>query len=491
MGDILKLLKDPFGPYPEEDILSDDVRRLPLKSFYMESGGAPIGFDETEFVTTPPSTSRIALEPTEFYGLLKIESLNWLSPQGKEWLQLDLQERDLELNPQRTASRLTLSSIYGERRNEGSRLLVQIYGVKAQSARFMTHPTPKNLIIYSRRRRMYNILSLDVGTFQKSRNFLERYRLWALIEKITKTNPTIRREQRTIDHLVESYLMQLRSPDHRQRQNFFKIPTDAEARRPRKRFLRHVSRAELRGFFAAHADWLLAQHLASSSNQVKILDVAKLISFCSKVQRARQHARQRNVAWGFPYGDAPPVGLFDLWRFGGDRAFWSKKIENARKPKLKNSQPPKMPSPMASMNSRRQAEYRYDSDFSEASTSAYSDPISEGDALAGASIPAFYLQRPVIPAGRFEWQCPGCSYTIDFLALTDENTKVLSPVDAQHLRRRTWKSLRDEDVETLFFAMVDDHYAVHRSARQLPHMPRRERTRSPHVKVEEADFVTR
>jgi len=92
-------------------------------------------FDETEFIVPPPKTSRIVNECPEFYGTLEIEKLEWLSPQGQEWLQLDLRARDSILHP---SSNLTLSRLYGKQANEGLRLLVQVHDIKNMSARFMS-----------------------------------------------------------------------------------------------------------------------------------------------------------------------------------------------------------------------------------------------------------------------------------------------------------------------------------------------------------------
>jgi len=47
MPGIRKLLELPFGPYPVDEILSDNFKKgsiLNLKSLHMECGGLPIGF---------------------------------------------------------------------------------------------------------------------------------------------------------------------------------------------------------------------------------------------------------------------------------------------------------------------------------------------------------------------------------------------------------------------------------------------------------------
>ncbi|KAF5370224.1 hypothetical protein D9615_010088 [Tricholomella constricta] len=509
MPGIRKLLELPFGPYPEDEILGEKFKKgtiLILKSFHMECGRSPIGFDETEFIVSPPPTSRIAREATEFYGILEIEKLEWLSPQGKEWLQRDLRQRDVKIHSQLSASGLTLSTLYGNNKGEGLKLSVWIQGVKSMSARFMTERHPCSLIIHSKNNwyggilksiivelnfrsdRMYDVRSLDVRTFKTSQNFLARYRLWALIDEIIMTDPDQTAvEKRTIDWLVNNYLHRFKERDINR--GFFTLSC-CDERMTRQRFLRHVPRAEVVGLFAAHADWLLAQQLAPNTGTLRKVNIRKWIKFCAQVATARLEASNENSPWGLPYGGIPSEDVLDLSRFGQTKKFWDNKIKNALK---KSNSRPKPASNQALPNNdrrsttkRRQPEFIYDSDFSEVSTSACSDSSDDEHLTSAESVPAFCLQPPTIPIGRFEWQCPGCNYIIDFLDLSEENTQALSSADARHLNEKSWKSVRDERVQRAFFVMVSDHYTACHSSRNPCAMPLRKiRNKFPKVKVEE------
>ncbi|KAF8078631.1 hypothetical protein FPV67DRAFT_1465886 [Lyophyllum atratum] len=440
-------------------------------------------FDETEFIVPPSRTSRIVNECPEFYGTLEIEKLEWLSPQGQEWLQLDLRARDSILHP---SSNLTLSKLYGKQPNEGSRLLVQVHDIKNMSARFMTDSHPLSLIIHSRDR-MYNVLSLDVGTFQASQNFLARYRLWALIDHIIRTDPAKTPvEERTIHWLVNSCLLYFKNHNSHHDPSSFNVSNDAERTRSKQRFLRHIPRAELIGIFAAHADWLLAQQLAAPSAHTK-LNLVKWISFCKRVSRARHQAKRRNISWGLPYGGTASEDL-DLSRFGEDSQFWDNKLRNAQKPKPKSKRVRKLTPPLENKSvahKRRQPEFIYDSDFSEASTSGYSDATDEDSTFEDFDVHILHSQPPILPVGRFEWQCPDCNYTIDLLNLSKENLEVLPHDVAQRLQEMSWKSVRDGDIQTSFFTMVRGH---HCTVQQVPRqMPQRKKKKIG-VKLEDQDI---
>ena len=195
---------------------------------------------------------------------------------------------------------------------------------------------------YDNPSRTYNIQSLDVATFEKSQNYLTRYRLWALIDEIINTDlqhtPV---KHRTIDWLVDSYLSRFRRRDTFRRlipdpQRDEDVGEDGTTATPR--FLRHVPRAEMYGLFAAHAEWILAQQLASTSNAVRKLHIPSWVTFCRKVKVAKRAARGKNFRWGLPCGvdsDEDDDADLDLSHFGQTREFWDRRIKLAtiKKPK--------------------------------------------------------------------------------------------------------------------------------------------------------------
>jgi len=107
--------------------------------------------DESEIY----QTTRESKYPVIFYGILEIKTLRWLSPIGRKWLEIDLQERDIakrmhgSLKP---VSSLTLAGLYGEQadgapaagdvfgKGKKSNLTIKVWirGVKNMSALFLT-----------------------------------------------------------------------------------------------------------------------------------------------------------------------------------------------------------------------------------------------------------------------------------------------------------------------------------------------------------------
>lgn len=128
-------------------------------------------------------------------------------------------------------------------------------------------------------------------------------------------------EKRTIDWLVDRYLIRL------QKNNSGRFP-------------RHVSRAEVIGIFAAHADWILAQHLATAAKTVQKLNIQKWIFFCREVQSARFSASQESVSLGWGSSENGMIGedIFNLSRFGIIVGGWDKKLSSALKKRPKKSE---------------------------------------------------------------------------------------------------------------------------------------------------------
>jgi hypothetical protein len=96
-------------------------------------------FDKTEFIGKPPEGSIGARnEKVVFFGILTIDSLEWLSERGFEYLQQDLREYDETKHLQHNQSGLTLQTLYGDKTWKGSRLRVMIACDKTLLAHFLT-----------------------------------------------------------------------------------------------------------------------------------------------------------------------------------------------------------------------------------------------------------------------------------------------------------------------------------------------------------------
>ena len=129
------LLKEPFGPYPDELILQNhDTHTLQLTSVRLqfEGGKGAIGLDDTEWPTKP-------IPIVYFFGIIEIDKLNWLSEQGLGYLQTDLIQRDLEMSGKVASRPLQLASLYPMFNGKLSNLRMRVWvrGKKAVSANFM------------------------------------------------------------------------------------------------------------------------------------------------------------------------------------------------------------------------------------------------------------------------------------------------------------------------------------------------------------------
>lgn len=194
---------------------------------------------------------------------------------------------------------------------------------------------------------MFEILSLDVGTYEKSQNFLSRYRLWTLIRAIVDTDPEqTPLERRTIDYFVDQYLARFRESERHHRLIFDSIndtDVDALGNTKKPRYLRHVPRSEVIGVFASQAEWLLAHQLAPSGRQHWRTSIREWISFCRRAKHARREARLDRVRWGTEYAvdsdadDDDDDSDLDLSKFGETPEFWAKKLKLAlaQKPRAK------------------------------------------------------------------------------------------------------------------------------------------------------------
>ena len=70
--------------------------------------------------------------------MLEILDLDWLSEQGLAYLERDFQEYDEKIHLSHSLSRLTLRSLYGQRKGEGSHLKIRIKCNKHLLAHFLT-----------------------------------------------------------------------------------------------------------------------------------------------------------------------------------------------------------------------------------------------------------------------------------------------------------------------------------------------------------------
>ncbi|CAA7260044.1 unnamed protein product [Cyclocybe aegerita] len=459
-----------YGPYPEDIILKDNYPRagvtLAIRELQMYRDNRPVGFDDTELIGNPPAGSVV------FFGVFEISSLDCLSELGLKFLQEDLRKYDEKIHLAHAVSGLTLGALYGHRKGEGSRIKVRIQCRKVLLANFLTTNTdPEKLIIYSefadRSRRRFWVQSLHVSTYRSSRNFFDRYRLRALIEDLIRTDrQKTPLEGRNIDWLVRQYLETIH-PRDKDNRIIYDPPPDIDAS-SEPRHLRHLPHAAVRGYFASHAEWLLAHQIASASKSVKLLDIPQWIHFCREVRQDALEAKKNGVRWGLPHGEeseltGPHNLARSLARFGFDAKYWAKRLKIAHK-NQENSKKAGKARPSPEIDQREDIaatgsgwNMQYDSDFSEASTPEATD--SEGDVptFPTSRIPAFCFQQPQLPSGRFTWHCPGCHYSINLLDLSPSDLDVVPMELKRGLLTQNW-TMNESNVREALNLMVSYHY---------------------------------
>ncbi|KDR83945.1 hypothetical protein GALMADRAFT_236453 [Galerina marginata CBS 339.88] len=475
---VSRLLAHVYGPYPDHIILKDDFPRpgvkLAMTALQLNFSGNRqiIGFDETEYITNPPEGSRLAQNPeVVFFGIIEIEDLEWLSEQGLAYLERDFRDYDQKIHLAHCQTALTIKSYFRNRKSNGPRLKVQLCCRKTLLAHFLTSKNdPEKLLIYSQfeqMKRTYWVKSLHVAAYAASRNFFDRYRLRALVVELMETDPDkTPLEGRNIDWVLRRYFDTIRPRDRENRiiaDETLELDVAAEPRH-----LRHIPSAEIRGYFAAHSEWLLAHLIARQQGSANLLNVRQWLAFCREARQDANAAQQHHVRWGVPHGQQLNLnGSHSLARrlaqFGETEHFWANRLKSLQQKKTHKKRQQMSPEIELPHNTVPEViRFQYDSDFSEPSTPEASD--SESEVRTDYKIPGFCMEAPRIPSGRFAWNCPGCPYQIDLLNLLPENLDSLPDDTIRVLNGKSWK-VNDKPVQRALFRLVSHHYEVHHLAR--------------------------
>jgi hypothetical protein len=185
-------------------------------------------------------------------------------------------------------------------------------------------------IDYAHRNRQYEVLSMSAGFYFTSRNFLARYRLLALMEKIVKDDPETAIQTRTIDYFVARY-METYAANNDDDDDDDDEGEDVVMVRPR--IPSGLYPLEIREHFAAQSEWILVDQLAKRTDK-RIINLKSWDAFCRQVRTERNEARRNDHLWGLPHGDVNEedfAAVFDIKRypmFGKDMV---RLLENARK----------------------------------------------------------------------------------------------------------------------------------------------------------------
>ncbi|KIL60153.1 hypothetical protein M378DRAFT_26641 [Amanita muscaria Koide BX008] len=322
-----------------------------LQLLTLECNNTSIGFDESEYVLAPPETSQINKYPVKFYGLLKIESLDWLSDEGKQLLEADYRKRDERLHAVRK-SELTLETLYGDAKGRGSQISVFISAEKTLAAEYMTSERHRNsFLIHSHtcdargHNRLYKVLTLEDETAIKSRNFIARFSQWACINKLIELDGGATPIQdRTIDWIITRYIDGCQNSDDPAFRSVVDWTRDVSSDEEDvnmdgentinvsyRRHERHIPRSEVESSFASQCEWLLAHQLAPQSRSLWKLNMRKWVKFCRRSQIKRTRAVQNGYRAVLPHGthevDQSPLPV-QLAKFSGTAEIWENKLKN-------------------------------------------------------------------------------------------------------------------------------------------------------------------
>ncbi|KAJ7709466.1 hypothetical protein B0H17DRAFT_1028079 [Mycena rosella] len=489
---IKDLLKEPFGPYPDCDILDpafkpQGTKLLQLERLRLQRDGQYIGLDSIERYLEPPTASQANPSPVYLFGVLVIQELAWLSSAGRIILTKELNKRDVKLSNPRSSQNsrkstqlreLRLEPLYGQTPGfgEGFKIKVWLRCQKENAAMFMTAKDyPASLIINSRdQHRSYEILSIDRTIYDISRNFLERYRLVALIAeimdayKLDSNRPEVDDPpDLEVETFITAYLLQ-----HKQKGLSYTTIFSSEDDAPAKPLLRHISRAEMRSIFAAHSAWLLAFYLRAPRKKCPI-DIRSWCTFIHKVRVAKEASKSGN--WGETYEDDE---IWDpdtdesyasiaktLAKFGGLATGWERRLINAITKASVTKSDSGSPEPRPHIARRSKRALNYDPDFSPESTPGCSDSEYDSDSVsppfAAPRILLHMSQPPVLRPGRFIWDCPipKCGRSIDLLKLTPQDLEAVKDVIFHvYVREKQYLNLRDVNVQRALCQMVSHHY---------------------------------
>nr|VWO96736.1 Hemagglutinin-like protein [Ganoderma boninense] len=446
---LLDLIKEPFGPFLEEEALTSTVPNTTLKNvvalecLLLEGNGRITGLDECE--KFQPEYNKELFEdekvPVRFHGILEIQRLTWLTPEAHAAIEEELRNRDLAAHPRSNSggrtSGLTLKNLYGP--SSQLKVKVKIQGTQANSA----------VYLFCSNFHANNRTPLEKRT---PKWFVERY----------------------CKHLALHGPARLHRPIFSQTDSDIERNTPGRMKRGREHVLRHVSRAEVYSRIAEHAEWLI--HEQSMDSLGKWIDVEVWRAWLRRLDYWRRMARESGRSFGVWDGDE--VDIEDDMSVD-DLPLPPDPIKRKKKPTKKNTRrtsgvvaptgadlyPPQLPEVDLSMMRT------YDPDFSPPSTtlgSPVSPPSRPGTPTDPSLLEALPLEmfHPPNVNSLLIWPCPwkGCFHLIDLLHLTNEDLDhpEIPEEDKRRLRSKnvSWDG-NDIWARDAFAYMVDKHHRWH------------------------------
>ena len=143
--------------------------------------------------------------------------------------------------------------------------------------------------------------------------------------------------KRNIDYLIKRYLVDIRPRDNDGDRRIIPAVNLASFIASEPRYLRHISRSEIRSRFAEQAEWLLANQIASNSQNSKLVDIPQWITFCKESWQDSLDAHANGVKWGCGRSrnlSTEARNSYDLPRrlaeYGQTPEYWANQLKNVK-----------------------------------------------------------------------------------------------------------------------------------------------------------------
>lgn len=320
---------------------------------------------------------------------------------------------------------------------------------------------------------------MDVETYSRSENFFWRWRLLALMKKISKQYPYVPPKKRTPIWFVEKYIAGFACPpeDKHRRLIFDEKDTDVDETEktmtPRHLLKPHMS--EILGLFAAQAEWLITNSVVK---ELSLFDITSWKKFAKEARKERKQAARQGVRWGCPNGkevedesseedEGREDGLYKMVKenpvIGKSNSTVVRKIELAQVRSNRETGPRFSSDSGSERDAPGGAEYA--SDFLESSDAEENDSdhqLAEEEAVG--QIPWQLQLPPLLPDVDGRWWCPlqECNYQIDLYDLTEEEGRGVPEELVRCILQKQWRNAaHDEKVLRGFRWMVTNHYFKH------------------------------
>ncbi|KAG8214578.1 hypothetical protein J3R82DRAFT_9641 [Butyriboletus roseoflavus] len=326
--------------------------------------------------------------------------------------------------------------------------------------------------------RNYQIATMDVESYSCSQNFFWRWRLFALMEKISKQYSYISPKKRTPRWFVEKYLAGYACPPEDKHRRLICDDEDTDVDEtgmtltPRHLLKPHMS--EILGLFAAQAEWFI------TNNEVRrkqLFDISSWEKFAKEVRKQRKEAARQEVSWGWPEGgeveeesseedDGSEDDLAKLVRenpvIGKSNKIVARKIQLARARSDRGT------GLRLSSDSESEGDAPgravYVSDFSEPSDAENDSDHWLAEEEAVGQIPWQLQLPPLLPDVDGRWWCPlqECNHQIDLFDLTEEQGRGVPGQLVEYIQQKQWRNVAyDQKVLEGFGFMVRNHYFKH------------------------------